>query len=180
MNVEILGISDVQWPDSGECSVDDYHIYYSGGNDPHHRYGVGIIVSKEINQTVMNVVNLSNRVMLLQLKSSSGRINIIQVYAPTADKGEHEIKEFYGQLDSILKVTNSSDSTIILGDFNAKVGEGRVEECVGPCALGERNDRGELLIEFAQENKMTIANTWFKLPKRRLIHGQLQVTQTTT
>ena len=37
MNIEILGISDVQWPDSGECPINDYHMYYSGSSDQHHR-----------------------------------------------------------------------------------------------------------------------------------------------
>ena len=81
-------------------------------------------MAKDIKQTVLNVVNLSNRIMMVQIQSSTGKINIIQVYAPTADKDKHEIREFYGQLDYILKVMKNSETTIILGDFNAKVGEG--------------------------------------------------------
>lgn len=30
LNIDILGCSEVRWPDSGHCTISDYHIYYSG------------------------------------------------------------------------------------------------------------------------------------------------------
>lgn len=57
---------------------------------------------------------------------------------------------------------------LILGDFNAKVGKGIRDELVGPYGLGERNERGERLYQFCQEEQMKITNTWFRLPPRRL------------
>ena len=38
---------------------------------------------------------------------------------------------------------------------------------MGQCRLGEKNERGEKLIEFCQSRKLTITNTWFRLPNRR-------------
>ncbi|GFR95019.1 endonuclease-reverse transcriptase [Elysia marginata] len=60
---------------------------------------------------------------------------------------------------------------IIMGDFNAKVGEGEGlehESGIGPFGLGERNERGEMLACFCQANGMTIANTCFKQHPRRM------------
>jgi len=57
---------------------------------------------------------------------------------------------------------------MIMGDFNAKVGEGRFEALVGPYGLGLRNDRGERLCQFCQEENMKITHTWCKLPSRCL------------
>ena len=34
--------------------------------------------------------------------------------------------------------------------------------------MGRRNERGERLIQFCQENKLIIANTWFQQPVRKL------------
>ena len=34
-----------------------------------------------------------------------------------------------------------------MGDFNAKVGSDNVENIVGPCGIGDTNERGEKLIE---------------------------------
>ncbi|XP_045466603.1 craniofacial development protein 2-like [Harmonia axyridis] len=55
-----------------------------------------------------------------------------------------------------------------MGDFNAKVVRGKFEDIVGEYGLGLRNDRGDRLQQFCQEKSMTIMNTWFRLPTRRL------------
>lgn len=39
---------------------------------------------------------------------------------------------------------------------------------IGPWGLGERNDRGELLSMFAEEQQLVVANTFFQLPPRRI------------
>ena len=62
-----------------------------------------------------------------------------------------------------------SDEVIcIMGDSNAKVGDERYQNIVGMHGLGQRNERGERLIQFYQENKLIIANTWFQQPVRKL------------
>ena len=54
-----------------------------------------------------------------------------------------------------------------MGDLNAKVGGEKISDTVGPYGLGDVNDRGEKLIEWAQINQLVISNTWFKQPLRR-------------
>ena len=168
LNIDILGISDVQWPDSGKMKINNKTIYYSGSQDGSHSYGVGIILNQNIDKAVVNFIPHSNRIILLQLNQNKPKINIIQVYAPTADKPESDIETFYEDLDNILKSIKTQDVTIIMGDFNAKVGDEKVEECTGGYGLGNRNERGDRLIEFCQNNNFVITNTLFKMPKRRL------------
>ncbi|XP_042861523.1 uncharacterized protein LOC122246823 [Penaeus japonicus] len=48
-----------------------------------------------------------------------------------------------------------------MGDFNAKIGQGN-EECVGKFRYGERNERGEDLINFAIAHNFKIMNTFFQ------------------
>lgn len=55
-----------------------------------------------------------------------------------------------------------------MADWNAKVGKVRVEEVVGPYGLGTPNERGVRLVQFCQENNLTVTNTWFKTLKPRL------------
>jgi len=43
----------------------------------------------------------------------------------------------------------------LMGDFNAKIGEGKIPGVVVEFGLGVRNDRGERLIQFCIENKLT-------------------------
>src|SRR6478609_4250601 len=52
-------------------------------------------------------------------------------------------------------------------DFNAVVGEGKEGRVVGKFGLGNRNDRGERLIEFCKNQNFVIINTLFEQEKRR-------------
>ncbi|GFO29442.1 craniofacial development protein 2-like [Plakobranchus ocellatus] len=55
-----------------------------------------------------------------------------------------------------------------MGDFNAKVGDERVNVVVGPSGIGTVNERGSRLIEWCQVNDFTITNTWYQnLPRRQ-------------
>ena len=49
-----------------------------------------------------------------------------------------------------------------MGDMNAKVGSLAKGIIIGKFGIGERNDRGERLIQFYEERKLTICNTWFQ------------------
>ena len=56
---------------------------------------------------------------------------------------------------------NSQDIVLIIGDFNAKVGDEKVDDIVGQCGIGKLNGRGNKLIEWCQTNEFTITNTWY-------------------
>ena len=55
-----------------------------------------------------------------------------------------------------------------MGDFNAKVDDREDARFVGNFELGVRNDAGDRLVQFCQENCSRTANTWFTQPKQRL------------
>jgi len=54
-----------------------------------------------------------------------------------------------------------------MGYFNAKVGCEKHSKTVGPHGLGMRNERGERLIDWCEEKKLAIMNTWFASHPRR-------------
>ena len=170
MRVSILGVSEVRWPNSGVTRSKDKVFYYSGTDDAdrNHRHGVGILIEGSLQKSVKDFVPISERVALLRLCGGPIDINIIQVYAPTSEKPDNEVEQFYGQIEQAIKLTKSNEINIILGDLNAKVGKGKVEGIVGDWGIGERNDRGGRLVQFCDENNLVITNTWYKLPPRRL------------
>ena len=56
----------------------------------------------------------------------------------------------------------------IIGDWNAKVGSQETPGVTGKFGLGVRNEAGQRLTKFCQENALVIANTFFQQHKRRL------------
>ena len=97
-------------------------------------------------------------------------ITVIQVYAPTSNAEETEVERFYEDLQDLLELTPKKDVLFIIGDWNAKVGSQETPGVTGKFGLGIRNEAGQRLIEFCQENarKRVIANTLFQQHKRRL------------
>ncbi|XP_060533802.1 craniofacial development protein 2-like [Cylas formicarius] len=168
LGIQILGLSEVRWPGSGITRAMNKILYYSGNNDSKHHNGVRVILGKGYSQAVTNFLPVSDRNLLIQLSGKPMNINIIQTYAPTADKSTDELEAWYTKLEELIKVTKKQDLTVIMGDFNAKIGQGRVSDLVGEFGLGDRNDRGERLIEFCQQHNMAVTNTWFKHHPRRL------------
>ena len=95
-------------------------------------------------------------------------ITVIQVYAPTSNAGEAEVKWFYEDLQDLLELTPQKDVLFIIGDWNAKVGSQETPGVTGRFGLGMWTEAGQRLIEFCQENALVIANTLFQQHKRRL------------
>ena len=95
-------------------------------------------------------------------------ITVIQVYAPTSNTEEAEVEWFYEDIQDLLELTPKKDVLFIIGDWNAKVGSQETPGVTGKFGLGIRNEAGQRLIEFCQENALVITNTLFQPHMRRL------------
>ena len=104
----------------------------------------------------------------VHFQSKPFNITVIQVYAPISNAEEAEVEWFYEDLQDLLEVTPKRDVLFIIGDWKAKVGTQETPGVTGKFALGMRNEAGQILIEFCQENALSIANTLFQQHKRRL------------
>ena len=165
MNIDILGLSEIRWTGSGKIQKEQHTILYSGGDN--HTRGVGIIINRNINKAVLGYWPVSDRIIMMKIQGKPFNIAIVRVYAPTSASTDDEIEEFYNLLESTLDQVKSNEVLVVMGDLNANVGQERNGNIVGPCGVGEKNERGEELIEFCQSRKLTITNTWFTQPNRR-------------
>ena len=95
-------------------------------------------------------------------------ITVNQVYAPTSNAEETEVEWFYEDIQDLVKLIPKKDVLFIIGDWNAKVGSQETPGVTGKFGLAIRNEAGQRLIEFCQENALVIANILFQQHKRRL------------
>ena len=105
-----------------------------------------------------------DRMISVHFQGKPFNITVIQVYAPTSNAEETEVEQFYEDLHDLLELTPKKYVLFIIRDWNAKVGS---QEIPGVTCLGVRNEAGQRLIEFCQENALVIANTLFQQHKRR-------------
>jgi len=81
---------------------------------------------------------------------------MIQCYAPTMVAEEDERQEFYVQLNEVLRKQKKRDIIILEGNLNAKVGQENegLEHIMGRHGLGERNENGQLLVDFCARHDL--------------------------
>ncbi|KAH1028538.1 hypothetical protein HUJ05_001891 [Dendroctonus ponderosae] len=131
LKIDIIGVSETHWPNSGQCKILDHTVYYSGNDNSQHRNGVGIVVSSRIQPT--NDAPAAARHP-----------------PPTADKDDAVIKEYYEQLERLIKMTHKQEITIIMGDFNGKVGRRSVQAPQGISDSVKETKEGTVLYSSAR------------------------------
>ena len=82
VNVDILGISDLNWTGIGEFNSDDHCIYYCGQQSL-RRNGAAIMVNKRIQNSVLGCNLKNNRMISVHFQGKPFNITVIQAYAPT-------------------------------------------------------------------------------------------------
>ena len=81
--------------------------------------------------------------IFVPLQGKPFNITVIQVYAPTSNSEESEVKWFYEDLQDLLELTPKKDVLFILEDWNAKVGSQETPGVRGKLGLGMQNEAGQ-------------------------------------
>ena len=169
-NWDIIGLCEVRWTGCGETTTDEGHKIWFAGDEKKHQHGVAIMVRKEISSSVISCTPVSSRVIAIRTSAKPHNMTLIQAYAPTSDYEDDEVEAFYEQLAQTIAKVPKKDILIVQGDWNAKVGKDAYKDwsgTVGRFGIGETNDRGLRLLEFAKSHKLTIANTLYPHKKSR-------------
>lgn len=164
---DVIGLSEVKRIGEELISRNDYFFYYNGIT--RRRGSVGFII-KNIWKNKFKIQSYSDRIISLTLEINTiDKFSIIQCYAPTSQCSNDEISEFYFLLNEACENLKNDTWLTIIGDFNSKIGIplSTDNDVMGKFGYGERNERGELLINFARENDFFFTNTMFKCRQKR-------------
>ena len=126
------------------------------------------MVNKRVQNSVLGCNLKNDRIISVHFHGKPFNVMVIQAYATNSSAKEAEVKWFYEDLQDLLELTPKKDVLFIIGDWNAKVGSQETPGVAGKFDLGVRNEAGQRLIEFCQENALVIAKTLFQQHKRRL------------
>ena len=78
----------------------------------------------------------NNRMISVRSQGKPFNIMVIQVYAPTSNAEETEVKQFYEDLQDLLELPPKKDFLFIIQDWNAKVGSQETPRVTGKFGLG--------------------------------------------
>jgi exonuclease III len=167
-NIQLCGLSEVWWKGKGHFTTDAGHKVIFSGEENQQRKGVGFWLHKSTAKCLISYEPVNSRMMSVSIRAAPQNLTLIQVYAPTAADTQEEHDRFFGDLQRLINKASKRSVLFVMGDFNAKVGEGTSQlPVIGPYGLGERNEAGSDLVEFCIRNELSITNTLFQHPKRR-------------
>ena len=124
------------------------------------------MVNKRVRNAVLGCNLKNDRMISVRLQGKPFNITVIQVYASTTNAEEAEVKQLYEDLQDLLKLTPENDVLFIIRDWNAKVGSQEIPEVTGKFGLEVKNEAGQRLTGFCQENLLVIKNTSVQQHKR--------------
>ena len=113
-------MGELKWTGMGKGNLDDYYIYYCG-QESLRKNGVAIMVNKRVRNAVLGCNFTNDRIISVRFQGKPFSITVIQIYAPTSNAEEAEVKWFYEDLQD-LELTPQKDVLFSIGDWNAKVG----------------------------------------------------------
>lgn len=165
LNVSIAALQETRLPDEGSMCEQNYKFFWKGkALNEHREYGVGFAVRNDLLSSIEGPRGISDRIMVLRLLTTCGYVTIISAYAPTLKSSAESKDEFYDQLCITMREIHPGDRILILGDFNARVGQDDQAwpECLGKYGVGKQNENGQRLLEFCCKYQLCVTNTYFK------------------
>ena len=160
--MDVLALSETKMKGKGEREFGPVFGRVSGVNGGRAREGVGLLLSEELLRNVKEWCEVSSRIMWVRVQLGIEKWVFLSVYGPGSEKSEEERKLFWERLNECIGSFSENVKVVVLGDFNARVGNEPVVDVIGKCGVQGKNDSGEELIGLCLEQELLIGNTWFK------------------
>ncbi|KAK3513146.1 hypothetical protein QTP70_007479 [Hemibagrus guttatus] len=161
--LEIVGLASTHSLGSGTQLLErGWTLFFSGV--PHverRRAGVGLLIAPQLSCHVLKFSPVNERVVSLRLRAGDRCLTVVSAYGPN---GSVEYPTFLETLRGVLEGAPTGDSIVLLGDFNAHVGNNSDiwRGVIGRNGPPDLNSSGVLWLDFCASHSLSITNTMFK------------------
>lgn len=179
--IQIAALSETCMYGFGIQTVGGHTMIYSGlssDNKTRNAHGVAICLgetaAKIWKQSGSEWEAVSERIVKIRMNCFPINVTVIAVYSPvnpTTNQMHEACEKFYKNLQDTINNIRRDDMIIIMGDFNARVGEEKqplpqqqsqnLPNCFGRFTVDKLNENGTYLMDFCLYNDLIIANTFF-------------------
>ncbi|BHF85677.1 hypothetical protein SprV_1002884900 [Sparganum proliferum] len=172
--VDIAALSETRFSEQGQLEEvgAGYTFFWSGRPRTERRdAGVAFAIRNDIvGRLPCLPQGINDRLMSLRLPLRRGGkfAIIISAYAPPMTSSDAARDKFYEDLHALLATVSKADKSVVLGNFNVRVGTDHTawRGVLGPYGLCGSNDNGTLLLRTCAEHRLILTNTFFCLPER--------------
>ena len=125
--------------------------------------GVGLLLSPRAFENLIHIDKISDRIVVAEFNGNP-KVTVVACYSPHNNIVEDEVDKFYNDLRSVVENIPAHNFLLLLGDFNAKLGQSDVKFSYHT----ETNRNGEKLNDFMEEFSLFASNTYFMKPINKL------------
>ena len=97
------------------------HLVVLSGNYREKHAGVGVIIAPKLRPYLLDIIQISPRIIHVTFKKKGGNVHLIGTYAPHSGHDLEEVRQpFWGQIEEHVTKIPQPEPVYITGDFNVR------------------------------------------------------------